>query len=404
MKTTPYYPSPKILERYANVLVNFALNRGKGVKKGEVVQCMVPDIAKPLALYLQNAILKAGAHPIMRLIPTGFDKDFFLLANDEQLKFFPEEMTKARVDLIDHSISIIADPNPTELSGIDPRKFVVSRDSKVKYRQWLQAKEIQNKFTWTCAMWGVEAKAKEVGLSLEEYWEQIIHACFLNKKDPVGEWRKLNTFQENMKKELNKLSIEWLHIQGKDVDLKIKLGANRVWMAGGGHNIPSFEFFTSPDWHGTEGWIAFNQPLYRYGQILKGVRLEFKKGLITKASAKSGNALLQEMIKSKNANKVGEFSLTDKRMSKITHVMAETLFDENIGGPFGNTHIAIGSAYKECFRGDQTKVTAEQWEEFGFNDSSEHTDIISTTDRTVTATLTSGKEIVIYQKGKFTLL
>ena len=48
------------------------------------------------------------------------------------------------------------------------------------------------------------------------------------------------------------------------------------------------------------------------------------------------------MIAQENADKVGEFSLTDKRHSRITKFMATTLFDENMGGEFGNTHIALG--------------------------------------------------------------
>ena len=43
---------------------------------------------------------------------------------------------------------------------------------------------------------------------------------------------------------------------------------------------------------------------------------------------------------------VGRVSLTDSRLSRINHFMAETLYDENIGGPQGNTHVAIGMAYR----------------------------------------------------------
>jgi hypothetical protein len=32
-----YIPSPQILEKYAKVLVNFALNDGMGIKKDDVV-------------------------------------------------------------------------------------------------------------------------------------------------------------------------------------------------------------------------------------------------------------------------------------------------------------------------------------------------------------------------------
>jgi aminopeptidase len=400
-KATTYEPPKKIIEKYADVLINYALNSGAGVKKGEVVQLAVPDVAKSMALALQNTVLKAGAHPMLRLIPTGFDKDFFDLANKDQLTQFPKKYLKERVELLDHQVGIIADPYPEHLKDVDHKKIFLSRDAKKAYREWLFEKETQGKFTWTLGLWGVQAKADKVGLTLKEYWQQIIKACFLDKKDPVAEWRKISKMQQDIIGKLNKLEIDYLEVKGEDIDLRVKLGANRIWKGGGGRNIPSFEFFTSPDWRGTEGWVKFNQPLYRYGNIISDVYLKFEKGLVVEAKAKKGQKVLDEMLKTENANKIGEYSLTDKRMSRITHVMAETLYDENIGGPFGNTHLAIGMAYKDCYRGDQTKVTKKQWQKMGFNDSAEHTDIISTTDRTVTAHMVDGSQKIIYEKGMF---
>lgn len=397
-----YIPSQKILNNYAQVLINCALNSGEGIKKGEVVKIIVPDIAKPLARELQNETLKAGGHPMLQLAPTEFSKDFYSLANDEQLTFFPKKYLKERVNLIDHQVIIIADPDPFELKDIDPKKIIKSRDAKKSYREWLDEKENNNNFTWTIGLWGVPAKADIVGLSLKEYWDQIIKACFLDKEDPIAQWKHIFKMQHDIKKTLNQMSIEWLDVKGSDVDLKIKLGADRIWNGGSGRNIPSFEFFTSPDWRGVEGWIQFNQPLYRYGNVIEEVYLRLEKGIVVKAKAKKGNKFLQEMLKSPNTNKIGEFSLTDKRMSRITHPMAETLFDENVGGPFGNTHLAVGKAYKDCYRGDPDKVSKKEWAEMGFNDSAEHTDIVSTTDRTVTAHLTDGSQKVIYEKGMFT--
>ena len=60
------------------------------------------------------------------------------------------------------------------------------------------------------------------------------------------------------------------------------------------------------------------------------------------------------MIAVEGADQVGEFSLTDRRLSRITKFMGETLFDENAGGRYGNTHIALGSAYRESYP-DQIK-------------------------------------------------
>ncbi|MCA9478682.1 MAG: aminopeptidase, partial [Nanoarchaeota archaeon] len=102
-------------------------------------------------------------------------------------------------------------------------------------------------------------------------------------------------------------------------------------------------------------------------------------------------------------DKVGEFSMTDRRFSRITKFMAQTLFDENVGGIQGNTHIALGNAYKDSFKGDVTKVSEDEWKEMGFNESVIHTDIVSTEQRTITATLRNGEQKVIYKDGEFTL-
>lgn len=403
MSNSDYQPSAEILDRYASLLVNFALGNDEGIAPGDVVQCVVPDTAKPLALALQNQILKAGGHPFIKMNPTGFDKDFYTLANHDQLTFFPKKYIKSRVRLIDHTINIIAEDDPFELSKIDPTKIVTARDARSSYRDWIVQKELQNKFTWTIALWGVQAKADLVGLSYQAYWEQIIKACFLDTEDPISEWRKIKQFQERVRSKLNDLKITELSITGQDVDLQVRLGENRVWKGGADRNIPSFELFTSPDWRGTNGWVRFNQPLYRYGNRIEGVELHFKNGIVSKATASSGQELLTAMLQSKNADKIGEFSLTDSRLSRITHPMAETLYDENIGGQFGNMHVAIGSAYKDCYRGDSSLLSKKEWQAIGFNDSAEHADIVTTTDRTVRATVASGETRIIYSDGKFVL-
>jgi aminopeptidase len=83
--------------------------------------------------------------------------------------------------------------------------------------------------------------------------------------------------------------------------------------------------------------------------------------------------------------------------------MATTLYDENIGGPNGNTHIALGGSYHDCYDGNPAKIAKTQWAELGFNDSAVHQDFISTAPRTVTAYLKNGKEKMIYKNGMFAL-
>ena len=130
----------------------------------------------------------------------------------------------------------------------------------------------------------------------------------------------------------------------------------RRWLGGRGRNIPSFELFTSPDWRGTEGWIYCNQPLYRYGNLVKGIRLAFVDGRVSEASAEQNEQVLKEMIATEGADRIGEFSLTDRRFSRITRFMAQTLYDENFGGAYGNTHIALGRSYQDAYAGDPASV------------------------------------------------
>ncbi len=406
-----YTPSRLILQRYAKVLVRFALNGGSGIRKGEVVHLNAPEAARDLFVEVRNEIIRAGGHVIPNFLPDGTasrrsgTREFFMLANDEQIDWFPARYVKGLVDEIDHSIHILAHKDPHELKGIDPKKIMRRGKAWKQFRDWESEKELKGKFSWTIALFGTEGMAKEAGMTHKQYWDQIIKACFLDKKDPIKEWKKVFNMIEGARGKLNAIShnIDKLHMVGKDVDLWISLGKKRAWLGGSGANIPSFEIFTSPDWRGTNGWIRFNQPLYRYGNRITGIELTFKDGKVVKATAKTNEKLLKEMIRTPGADKIGEFSLTDRRTSRITKFMAETLYDENIGGPYGNTHIALGMAYKSTCTGALSDMTQEEFADLGFNDSSVHTDIISTAPRTVIAHMHDGSEVVLYKEGQFTL-
>ena len=396
-----YCPSQKILNNYADILVNFALNSGKGVKQGEVVFLQVPESAKPLLISLQRAVLKSGAHPIIQYLPDEMSKEFFELASEDQLKFFPATFLKGRVKQADHFLMILAETNYHELEGIDPKK-IMDRNMVFKpYKEWRDKKENAGKMTWTIGLFPTPAMAKEANMTLREAWNQVIKACFLKSSNPIKKWQSIQKKSDQIRKKLNKLEIVSVNVKSKNTDLNILIGERRQWLGGSGRNIPSFEIFTSPDWRGTNGYIYCDQPLYRHGNIVKDIKLVFENGVVVESSAASGEKVLRELIKVENSDKIGEFSLTDKRFSKINKFMAETLYDENFGGPYGNTHIAIGSAYRDTYLGNIKKMTDKDFTNLGFNDSSVHTDIISTENRVVTATLKSGKKIILYRDGQF---
>ena len=123
---------------------------------------------------------------------------------------------------------------------------------------------------------------------------------------------------------------------------------------------------------------------------------------MVKASADKGQDFLRKMLAmDRGAAQVGEFSLTDRRFSKIDKFMADTLFDENFGGKHGNCHLAVGSSYADTFAGDVRKLDKKAKERLGFNDSSLHWDLINTEQKTVHALLKGGQTVLIYEKGRF---
>ena len=81
-----------------------------------------------MLIALQQSILEAKAHPLLQLIPTGLDKDFYRLANKTQLVFFPKKYLRTRADLINHSVGIIAETNLYELKNTPPQDDQQSSD------------------------------------------------------------------------------------------------------------------------------------------------------------------------------------------------------------------------------------------------------------------------------------
>lgn len=396
-----YQPSANILKNYADILIKFALRSGEWCKPWDVVLLQVQEVARPILEHLYVAVLEAGGHPIVQYIPDGLDKIFYQYANLEQITYAPTNRMLGTIQDVTHTVRVYGDHIKNELAWVESSKMMSRLQAMQFYKKAMFAKEWVGKLTWTLALYGTPAMAAEVEMTIEEYRDQIIKACYLDYDDPISQRKQLNTQLEQVRWWLSDLPIEKLHVVWEDADLWIQVGADRQWLAGSGRNIPSFECFVSPNWRWTNGWIRFNQALYYQSNIIKGIQLWFEDGKVVKASATENEQLLLDMIAVDDADKVGEYSLTDRRMSRITRLMGDTLYDENIWWVYGNTHLALWSAYKDSYIHGEIGVSEEQWKKLGFNDSAVHTDIMSTTDRTVTATLSDGSEMVIYKDGEF---
>ncbi|GAB6908462.1 conserved hypothetical protein [Desulfosarcina cetonica] len=392
------------LERYAEVLLwGLRIARSKPFKRGDVVLVRFNLDAVPLAQILERRLLEQGMNPVRRLHPTPeMEKNFFKLANRRQLVFDPPgEDTLYRH--LNGSIFLHAPASITHLSGIDPKKISRFTLSKKYLRDILEEREQTGAFSWTLCMLPTNDLAQHARIPLDEYSQQIVKACFLNRRDPVAQWKSIFRKAAIIKKWLNGMDVKHYHIESEHIDLIVTPGEQRRWIGISGHNIPSFELFLSPDWRGTSGVYFADQPSYRSGNLVHQVRLTFKKGAAVSIDAESGGAFVQQQLSmDRGASRIGEFSLTDKRFSKIDRFMANTLFDENFGGQWGNCHIAMGSSYADTFDGDVQTLSGEKKTRLGFNTSALHWDLVNTEKKRVTAHLADGRHTTIYENGCFT--
>ena len=391
------------LKRYADVLLwGLTTARSKPFKRGDVVLVRFNLDAIRLAEILESRILEMGLNPVRRMNPTpAMEKNFFSLANRRQLVFDPPGEAALYRNL-NGSIFLHAPASITHLSTIDPKKISRFTLSKKFLRDILEEREQAGLFSWTLCMLPTAELAQHAGLADGDYAKQIVKACFLNRRDPVEQWKAVFKNAAAIKQWINSMAVKYYHIESATIDLKITPGERRKWIGISGHNIPSFELFVSPDWRGTSGVYFADQPSYRSGNLVKGVTLTFKKGVAVAVDAQSGSDFVKKQLKmDRGASRLGEFSLTDKRFSKINRFMANTLFDENFGGRWGNCHVALGASYADTYSGDVQSLDKEKKARLGFNDSALHWDLVNTEQKRVVAHLTDGRRTTIYENGCF---
>ncbi len=393
------------LERYADVLI-WGLTTGRRnplPRYGEVLVHYDLE-ALPLAEALHGSLVERRMNVVMRAMPTPImERNFFRHSDRKQRKHIVSGEREFYGNLVG-SVYLHAPSSLTHLQGVDPKSMNDAAVTRKKMREILNRREESGKFGWTLCTYPTHALASQAGLSLRQYADQVIKACMLNEKNPVSRWEEVFRSAGEIKKWLNSLNIAAIRVESPSMDLSINLGEKRVFIGVSGRNIPSFEVFTSPDWRGAKGEYYADQPSFRNGNYVERVRLSFKEGRVVQATAGKGQAFLRETIAmDAGASRIGEFSMTDVRFSKIDRFMADTLFDENYGGRYGNCHIALGSSYTNAYAGNPAALDARARKSLGFNDSALHWDLVNTENKRVSAVLRSGKTMCIYEKGKFSI-
>lgn len=391
------------IEDYAEVLL-WAVNesRNKPLKNGDMVLIRFDHNGLALCEALYSLLTDKHLRPVPLMRPTPImEVEKYLNSSFAQLTFQPPgfEELYARAAA---GINILAPEALNHLQAADPLVMAEARKAEAPLKAILERRKNAGTLGWTTCVYPTKALADAAGIELEEYATQLKRACWLNMPSPLKEWKRIAKRQQVIIEWLQSLEIRSLRVESANIDLKVKLGDNRRFVGFTGHNVPGSEIYVAPDCRAVEGVFFANQPSVRSGHLVHGATLEFNDGITTRVTALMGETFLQrELYADAGARKVGEFSLTDKRLSRVDTFMAHTLLDENFAGEYGNCHIALGGSLIECFDGPPEALTPELETALGFNSSNIHWDLVNTEPKRVIASTSTGEPVLIYENGEF---
>lgn len=396
------------LDNYADVLIwgmrTLRQEMGGKFRKYDIIKLVFDMDAMPLAERIYARLVEQRFHVHVVIVESCLmERDLYALADTRQLKYISAGK-KAFERSVSGYIQVWAPVSSTHLEGVDPKRIAIEARAYRPIKDIGDRKTLQGNYGWTLTVLPTKELAALSRMTLSECSQQIIKACYLDHPDPVGKWQEIHQQTKALGRWLGALPIDSFRIESASMDLEIKLGEKRRFMNGCGANIPSFEIYTSPDWRGTRGTYFADLPTLHDGNQVSGIHLRFEKGKVVEAHADSGEDFLHATLRTDSgARAIGEFSLTDKRFSNIDAFIAETLFNENYGGAFGNCHIALGNKYEDAFAGKPSQLTKERSRELGFNSSAIHWDLVNTENKVVTVRLKNGKQQIIYENGMFTI-
>lgn len=364
---------PTLIEKYANLLVNYCL----AVKKGDQVYIAASYLAEPLLVEVARATIIAGGLPFFGIELNGLNNLVLEYGDEDQLRAV-SPLKKLIFEQFDCYLNVRAPfvKGDGEIEVRDPARYQIQQEAAAALNK-LYFERIGNGSMRRClCQYPTQAGADDARMPFDEYERFVFGACHLYDEDPVARWLKVRASQQVY---VDRLDLaEKLQYRGPNIDMSFSV-KGRKWMNSDGRaNMPSGEVFSAPVEDSMNGWAYFSYPTIYMGKDVEGVRLEVKDGLVVNWSAEQGQEVLDKVFAVEGARRWGEVAIgTNRNIQRSTR---NILFDEKIGG---SIHMAVGQSYKQCG---------------GQNESTVHWDLI--TD------MRNGGEIVadgevIYRNGDF---
>ena len=349
------FDDPRTLERFARLAVGFAAN----VQPGQVVQVKAEVGKETVARAIATEAYRAGAKYV--------DVEYFdLHVKRARLEHAPEETLDWVPGWLGAKLLALSDAHAARiaLSGPAAPRLLEDIDPALSGKDQLPAlKEtggVVNARTtnWTILPCPTQPWAEYVHPDLppDAAWarlgKQLLHVCRLDEADPVAAWRERASVLVGAAERVTRRRFDAVRFRGDRTDLRVGLLPTSTWIAAQfetvdqiAHmpNLPSEEIFCSPDPERVDGVARATKPLVLGGNVIRGLEVEFDRGVAVRIDADEGADVLRGYAaKDPGAARLGEVALVDGdgRIGRLDTVFYDTLLDENAA-----SHVALGNAY-----------------------------------------------------------
>src|SRR2546423_5350669 len=319
-------------DELAKLLVEYSTR----LKRNENVLIEAFDVPDEMTIALIRAARKAGATPFTQVQRARIGRELALQASERQLNLLAKHEL-ARMKKMDAYIALRGSNNITELSDVPVGKMQLV----AKKMRPVQDQRVK-KTKWVVLRWPTSSMAQLAGMSTEAFENFYFEVCTLD-------YEKLQPGMKALKDLMEKT--DRVRINGPGTNLRFSIKGIPAIICGGDRNIPDGEVFTAPVKNSAERHVTFNAPTIYQSIAFDGIRLDFKKGKIVKASSNETEKLNKILNSDAGARYVGEFSLGFNPY--VLEPMRDILFDEKIAGSF---HFTPGQAYEEADNDNRSQV------------------------------------------------
>lgn len=334
LKYSGYERSPmhSEIEKLAKLITEYSVEVSQGDR---VLIDGDPTGARLLYLCLHKEILKKGGIPFHKLTLGDCDYLNLIYGKEFQFRSFAEDDRRI-IENTDILIGIQASMNPRRIDRVSPEKILeFSRATRI-VREVVYERFKAGKLKLLYVEYPTNGEAQSCGMSVVEYENRFCRACFLDKKNPIREWKRLSEKQEGLVKFLERK--DTISVEGEGTDLTFST-KGRKWTSDDGRRyLPDGEVYVEgPAKDSVNGSIMFNYPGIFKGKEIKDIRIEFRDGKIVKAESSTEEKFLQDLL-AVNTGRVYMSAFGIGTNYRIDSFIGHMAFDEKMGGTI---HLAL---------------------------------------------------------------